>query len=162
MKKYIFLLLIVLAISLAWVFWAKPPFASRASESKVHIVTTSSELASIATHVGGEYAETQTLFSGAQSMSQEPTEKQLKAIRNSDVFMYQGGEVHDWAGKLAADLAKQGTVVIKYKPAALTGQSEKELNKMTADRLARVLEILDIPHANTIAQNAKAYIDTQK
>ena len=154
--------MLVVLIALVWLFRTRLPFISTTSETKSNIVTTSPELATLAKKVGGEYVTVQTLFNGSQSALQEPNEKQKESIRNADAFMYQGGETNGWADTLAGDLARQGVVVIKYRPAALAAESEKELNRMTADRLARVLEILDIPHSQSFAQNAQAYIATQQ
>lgn len=162
MKKYSVLIVLVILITLLWLFRTKLPFISGSSQSKVNIVTTSSDLAVMAKKVGGDYVTVQTLFPEPQSALQEPTEKQKESIHHTDIFIYKGGEIHDWADTFGSELAKQGIVVIKYKPAALAGQSEKELSRVTADRLARVLEILDIPHAQSFAQNAQTYIATQQ
>lgn len=161
MKKYILFVIVLICIALLWVLRDRLFSVPKVSKDKTVIVVTTQQLETTAAKVGGEFVSTQSLFANSAA-PQAPSEKQLDAVRAADVFIYNGDASSAWVDAIAPELSKKGIVVIKFKPALLVAQPEKELNRTLADRLARVLEVLDVAHANAFAHNAQSYIATQQ
>lgn len=83
-------------------------------ESKIHIGVTIYPLEFIASAIGGDSIELiKILPPGAEAHSFEPTPKTIAALRDAKIFIFNGGEIDTWAERIAPELKKDGTTIVR-------------------------------------------------
>lgn len=86
-----------------------PALSAPAEPSKIKIVATLFPYADWAAKVGGRHVEVITLLKpGASPHTYELTTKDVKAIQNASLLIYNGSGLDDWAGKLVETSAHKG------------------------------------------------------
>ncbi len=85
-----------------------------AAEKKLRIVTTIFPQYDFAKQITGEDAEVVMLLKpGAESHSYEPTPKDIKTIRDADLFIYVGGENDVWVEDILASMGEARPATLK-------------------------------------------------
>lgn len=96
MKRYIFMILVLLLGTAGMVGCSKPDTPTGSGE-KVHVVSTIFPPYDFVKEIAGDFAEvTMLLPPGSESHSYEPTPQDIIKIQNCDVFVYVGGESDAW------------------------------------------------------------------
>jgi zinc transport system substrate-binding protein len=93
--------------------WALPaPAAEPAPKPhKIKIIATLFPFADWAAKVGGDHVEVVALLKpGSSPHTYELTTKDVKAIQNASLLVYNGSGLDDWAGKLVETSARKGLV----------------------------------------------------
>ncbi len=84
------------------------------NDSKLQIVTTIFPYYSFAKEICGENADIKMLLKpGAESHSFDPTAQDIMNIKNSDIFIYTGGESDNWADTILSSIDTNKTKIIK-------------------------------------------------
>ena len=97
---------------LVFLFISSAPYSGDAS-SKLKIAASFYPLAHFAEQVGGENIEvTNIMPPGSEPHEFEPTPGDLRKLYNSSIFIFNGAGLDPWAGRLEADLIKNGTHVL--------------------------------------------------
>ncbi|MSQ31838.1 MAG: zinc ABC transporter substrate-binding protein [Dehalococcoidia bacterium] len=118
--------------------WPKPvaaallivfSFAACSAESpietgKTSVVTSFYPVQFLAERIGGSQVSVKTLVpAGAEPHNWEPSPKEIAAIQNAKVFIYQG-IVEKWADRVVSDMNTTKTIVVK----GITGQELRDSN----------------------------------
>jgi ABC-type Zn uptake system ZnuABC Zn-binding protein ZnuA len=160
MKWFIVLVLILGLTAGVWVFRARLFPAPKEKGESLVIVTTTQELAVLAKTVAGAgVAVTSLGLSGAGSI---PNSEQEKEIAAADMFIFEGDKSDPWTDALSRSLNKQGIVPIKASAGGTAWPRTAAANRQLAERVARVLEVIDVPHADVYAHNVEQYTGTTR
>ena len=116
MKKNIiriFLILVLVLIAAIFVILLIPK--AEENNGKMNIVVTTFSSYDFVKHIVGDKANVIFLLGpGVDSHSYEPSVKEIKMIKNADMFIYIGGEMEKWTdGVLKTDVIGDKTKVIK-------------------------------------------------
>lgn len=155
MKWFVVLVLIVSITAGVWGFRNRLfPVLKEKDESLV-VVTTTKELGALVRAVAGpDVAVTPLGLSGTGSV---PSPEQEKEIAAADVFIFEGDNSDPWTDALSRSLNKQGIVPIKASAGGTGWPRSAAANRLLAERVARVLEVIDVPHAQVYARNLEQY-----
>lgn len=144
MKKFIAVILCVAAVF----SFAGCVEKSERDETKVQIVTTIFPLYDFARQVGGDKVQlTLILPTGAEAHSYEPTPKDVIEIKESDLFIAQGGDADPWTGAVIND-ADSKKVNVLYALDSVALMSEEHEHSSDASHVH-----ID-PHVWTTPNNA--------
>lgn len=112
-------LALVLTLALAG-FGCQPASPRTAETGKVRIAASFYPLAEFASKVGGEYVTVSTVTpAGAEPHEYEPTPQQIASVYASDLLVFNGVGLDNWAARLAPSLAAEGVTTVEIAP--LTG-----------------------------------------
>jgi zinc transport system substrate-binding protein len=110
MGKKLLLKVLVLSVVMIGVVSSSPAFGADASE-KLRVVTTIFPFADWAQQVGGDKVEVVCLLPpGASPHTYELTTKDIKALQQAKILIYNGMGLDDWVGKLVEKSANQGLI----------------------------------------------------
>lgn len=106
-RKKIFVLILILSLSTTLLLSGCDSSNSNTTSEndKITIYTTLFVLTDFSKRIGGEYVEVINLIpAGASSHDYEPTAKEMVALTNSDLFIYNGVGMESWLEKIIANL----------------------------------------------------------
>jgi zinc transport system substrate-binding protein len=161
-----FLVIGIAVIALIGVFFAANRLKPDDDASKqVLVVGSFYPLAHFAEKVGGEAVRVVTITPpGAEPHDFEPTPRDIVTVRQSKLFLYNGGGLDPWAEKLESDLSTHGTTVIHMSNAVdLLNATDPHfwLDPVIAEKevaaIAEALIKIDPTHAQQYADNADQY-----
>lgn len=177
MKKAIFIIAAVIAISLVLAYYGKRHIKTPAMSGAVDVAASFYTLAHFTGKVGGDTVMVQSVTpTGTESHDFEPTARDINRIYSSSLFIYNGGGFDAWADKIRVEAEKKGVAVLnmtealglEVKVADHDGHDHGEFNPhFWLDPLMAVKEVEMIrdalsktypPGAPAFQANAGAYI----
>lgn len=152
---------------------------TRKDDGKLHVITTLFPYYDFVRQIGGDYVDLQLIIpAGMDTHSFEPTAKDMVAIGESDLFIYNGGSMESWApevleaagGKNVTPLRMMDYVEVVDEETVEGMQSEEEetepdehiwtapLNAIRlVDAITKELCRLDAEHRGIYERNAEKY-----
>lgn len=114
MKRIVVFFAIILVFAAAIIFLvAKKDKVAGGNTDKISIAASFYPLGEFARKVGGELVDVKVITpAGAEPHDYEPTPQDIVAVRNSKIFLYQGGGLDPWAERLESELESEGVVVV--------------------------------------------------
>lgn len=112
--KRIFLLcgIVLIGVGVIWAWTAQRNTAP--SSDKISVVASFYPLAEFARQVGGDKVDVQTLLHpGVEPHDYEPTPKDITALHEAEVFVYNGAGLEPWADRLSKELDGKGMVQVE-------------------------------------------------
>ena len=114
MKKSLKMIIALVAVAVIAVAGVVLFSANKKSEEKLKIVATNFPAYDFSRAVAGENADIKMLVSpGAETHDFEPTPQDIIDIKNSDLFVYVGGESDEWISDIIKDIDLDETKVVK-------------------------------------------------
>jgi zinc transport system substrate-binding protein len=90
------------------------PASTVAKDGKIQVVTTFYPIYEFTRNVAGEYANVVGLIpAGAEPHDWEPTAKDVKQIKESNLFVYNGGGIEYWVDKTLKSVKKDSLMVVE-------------------------------------------------
>ena len=130
MKRYISLLLLMLAVTALFASCGRAP---QKTEGKISIVTTTFPEYDWVRQIVGEDADnveiTMLLESGIDLHSFQPSASDIVTISTCDMFIYVGGESDKWVDDALASAQNKDTVVIDLLEVLGTGAKEEQIKE---------------------------------
>ena len=149
---------------------AGQPSAQTATQEKPRVLATFTVLADMASAIGGEYVEVESLTkAGAEIHGYEPTPSDVRKAADADLILANGLNLEAWLEQFLQDAnAPAITVTEGITPLSIAeGEGEGYPNphawmspvsaKTYADNIAAALADLDPAHADSYRANAEAY-----
>ncbi|MDR1952437.1 MAG: metal ABC transporter substrate-binding protein [Elusimicrobiota bacterium] len=115
MKKTIVIVLSILILFTLFITWqrAKKKNAEDIPESRLKVVATIFPQYDFVREIAGDKVSLEMLIMpGAESHSYEPTPQDIIKIKNSDVFIYVGGESDEWINKILSSIDMENKKII--------------------------------------------------
>jgi zinc transport system substrate-binding protein len=159
------------------------PRAAVPSDGQINIVTTIFPQYDFARHIAGGKAQVSMLLKpGAESHSYEPTPQDIIKLKNSDIFIYVGGESDEWVKNILGSLDTSKMQIIALldcvppvEEEVVEGMQEEDGEeaeaeydehvwtsprnaKLIVQKIAATLCAVDTPNASFYRQNADAYL----
>lgn len=114
MKKSLKMIIALVAVAVIAMAGVVLFSANKKSEEKLKIVATNFPAYDFSRAVAGENADIKMLVSpGAETHDFEPTPQDIIDIKNSDLFVYVGGESDEWISDIIKDIDLDKTKVVK-------------------------------------------------
>lgn len=138
MKKIIFNIFAVLILSIVILTGC----SKKEDEAKFTIIATSFpgyDFARAITKESSDISTKMLLKPGAETHDYEPTPKDIKDIKNSDMFIYVGGESDAWITNLLSDIDTSKTKIIKL----------MDLVEVVSEEYIEGMETIDDNHDNS-------------
>jgi len=132
-RKKIAVFVLILSLSMALLFSGCNNSDSNINSEgdKITIYTTLFVLTDFSQRIGGEYVEVVNLIPpGTSSHDYDPTAKEMVALTNSDIFIYNGIGMESWLEKIVTNLETEDVKLIDASEgvAAITGEEHDHGN----------------------------------
>ena len=114
-KEYIVGLIVLIGLLLiAGTFLSKGDSTQQNDSTSFSITTSFYPIAFLAQEIAGEYAHvTNVVPAGAEPHEFEPTARELSALYETDLFLYNGGGIDSWADSISHELEEEGVPTIE-------------------------------------------------
>ena len=125
MKRTIVILLTLAALVSGITGCGNKNAAPRSQDSKINVIATIFPPYDFVRRVAGDKVNlTMLLPPGAESHSYEPSPRDIIAIRNSDIFIYGGGESDTWIGRILQSVNTDTMKILAMMDAVETVEEE--------------------------------------
>jgi len=142
---------------------AIPQSAGPSADGKISVVASFYPLAEFARHVGGDNVIITTIISaGTEPHDFEPTPQDIAKIRDARLFIYNGGTLDPWAGKIADELPVGVTALNMARSLGLDGADphfwlDPVVAQKETEAIRNALIQIDPAQTESYRQNAAAY-----
>ena len=162
MKKSLKMIIILLVVVVAAVAGILLVGNKKAAGKKLKIVATNFPAYDFARAVAGDEAEVKMLLKpGAEMHNFEPTPQDVIDIKNSDLFVYVGGESDEWVADILKDIDVSKTKTLKMVDAVSVVEEEavEGMEAEEEDEEAKGDEVEYDEHVWTSPKNAAKIVD---
>ena len=162
MKKSLKMIIILLVVVVAAVAGILLVGNKKAAGKKLKIVATNFPAYDFARAVAGDEAEVKMLLKpGAEMHDFEPTPQDVIDIKNSDLFVYVGGESDEWVSAILKDIDVSKTKTLKMVDAVSVVEEEavEGMEAEEEDEEAKGDEVEYDEHVWTSPKNAAKIVD---
>jgi zinc transport system substrate-binding protein len=162
MKKSLKMIIILLVVAVAAVAGILLVGNKKAAGEKLKIVATNFPAYDFARAVAGDEAEVKMLLKpGAEMHDFEPTPQDVIDIKNSDLFVYVGGESDEWVADILKEIDVSKTKTLKMMDAVSVVEEEavEGMEAEEEDEEAKGDEVEYDEHVWTSPKNAAKIVD---